>query len=79
MEYCQYYQAYVDRSKTWFFTATLRAHEHLAFDRTVDAQKGLFEFFVPINNESVFLKLMAIFQDLGIIKELNKLENRLKE
>lgn len=77
INYCLYYQANVLKEKTWLFTAMLRAHEHLAFDRTLDVTGGLFEFFVPVYNESAFLKLITTFIELGIVKNLVKLDNRL--
>lgn len=77
LQYCKYYQATVERSKTWFFTAALRACEHLAFDRTLDSVTGVFEFFVPDSNTKDFLNFMSEFETLGIIKDLKELENRL--
>ena len=43
--YSLYFQAQVNKKETWFLAATLRSFEHLAFDRTVDKQAGIFEFF----------------------------------
>jgi len=45
--YCSYYQAEVAKPTTWFLVSTLRANEHLCFDRTLDKEHGIFEFFVP--------------------------------
>ena len=78
MEYCRYYQAHVVKPKTWFFVATLRSFEHCCFDRTLDAEQGLFEFFVPIGMEELFLGIMQQFQDSGILSSLNRLPNRMK-
>lgn len=77
MSYCFYYTAYVTPAHCWFLAATLRSHEHLAFDRTLDVEKSIFEFFVPQINESYFLELMDYYQKAGIVKNLQKLPNRL--
>lgn len=75
--FCAYYQAKVDKPKTWFFVATLRSYEHLAFDRTIDVENGIFEFFVPIDLEEEFLKIMQYYQKINILYDLKKLPNRL--
>jgi hypothetical protein len=75
--YCSYYQAHVDRPKTLFLVAALRSFEHVAFDRTLNAQEGIFEFYVPQDMEPYFLKLIAHFEQVGIVKNLIKKENRL--
>ena len=62
MSYCSYYQANVRQEDTWFFVATLRAHDHLAFDRTHDKATGLFEIFVPEGCEPEFLRIMQYYQ-----------------
>jgi len=78
MDYCEYYQAQIDKSKTWFFTAILRSFEHVVFDRTLDKKKQLFEFFVPKDTEKTFLNLMHYFEKEGVVTHLQKMENRLK-
>lgn len=75
--YCVYYRARIDKSKTWFFVATLRSFEHLCFDRTIDVDQGMFEFFVPPDNEAFFVQLMHHFQNQCIAYDLEKVENRL--
>jgi hypothetical protein len=77
MKYCSYFQALVTKKDTWFFVATLRSYEHLAFDRTCDVATGCFEFFVPENNEELFLKLMKHYEQMGIVQNIQKLPNRL--
>jgi hypothetical protein len=77
MQYCSYYQAHVPREHCWFLTATIRSYEHMAFDRTLDKENSIFEFFVPQDMESLFLQVMARFEKEGIIKDLQKLPNRL--
>ena len=75
--YSLYYQAYVKKELCWFVTATLRSYEHLAFDRTLNPQDNLFEFFVPPSFESYFLELMNYYEKEGLIHDLKKLSNRL--
>jgi hypothetical protein len=74
-----YYQAHVDRSKVWFFVAILRSYEHVAFDRTLDTDESLFEFFIPEDCEALFLDLMRYFQNSSIVTDLIKLPNRLEK
>jgi hypothetical protein len=77
MKYCSYFQALVSKKDTWFFVATLRSYEHLAFDRTWDKETGCFEFFVPVEGEEQFVRLMRYYEQSGIIQNLQKLPNRL--
>lgn len=77
MTYCSYYQAKLDRPKSWFLVAVLRSFEHLAFDRTLNKEESLFEFFVPPTNEKYFLELMDYMKAQGVVVELNHLPNRL--
>ena len=77
IDYCSYYQAVVQREKAWFFAGVLRSFEHLVFERTLDKEKSIFEFFVPVDLESYFLDLMSYFQNEGIVRDLEKLPNRL--
>ena len=74
-----YYQAHVDPAHGWFFVGVLRSFEHMVFDRTLDVQTSLFEFFVPQDTEKYFLDLMDYFQQEQIISGLCKLPNRLVE
>lgn len=77
MQYCSYYQAHVPREHCWFLTATLRSYEHIAFDRTLDKEQSIFEFFVPETMEPLFLQVMDRFEKEGNIRDLKKLPNRL--
>lgn len=77
MQYCSYYQAHVPREHCWFLTATIRSYEHMAFDRTLDKENSIFEFFVPQDMEPLFLQVMARFEKEGIIQNLQNLPNRL--
>jgi len=75
--YSLYYQAEVERSKCWVVTATLRYHEHVAFDRAVDVAESVFEFFVSPDLEEEFLYVMATLEKAGIISHIKKLPNRM--
>ncbi len=77
MSYCLYYQAHVVRPDTWFLTATLRSFEHLSFDRCLQKEDGLFEFFVPATLEKYFLELMSYYQSVNVVTSFTKLPNRL--
>lgn len=79
MRLCSYYQAQVLREKTWFVVAVLRSYEHVAFDRTLDVQKSIFEFFVPEDQEILFLAIIQDFAQLGLVGQLIKLPNRFCE
>ena len=77
--YSSYYQANVKKELCWFITATLRSYEHLAFDRTLDPETSLFEFFVSPFSENFFLEIMSYYQEEGLITNLVKLPNRLAD
>ena len=79
MNHCHYYQAYVVPAQCWYLAAILRSHEHMAFDRTIDVQNSIFEFFVPELTNTSFVDLMGYFERQGIIKDFKKLPNRLAE
>ena len=79
MSYCVYYQAEVKKQDVWFFVATLRSFEHLAFDRTCDVTASVFEFFVPADLEDFFVALMRGYHAQGIVGKYQKLPNRLTE
>lgn len=75
--YCSYYQANVNKPDTGFLTATLRSFEHLCFDRSLNKDTFLFEFFVPAAQEYFFLEVMHFYEQKGVITNLQKLPNRL--
>lgn len=77
--YCSYYQAQVERELCWYVTAALRSYEHVSFDRTLDPATSLFEFFVPVATEKIFLAFMDHFQSEGLVRNLKKLPNRLED
>ncbi len=76
---CEYYQARVKKEDVWFLTAVLRGFEHLAFDRTIDTEQSIFEFFVPPALEETFLAIMDYFIKHAIVHDLQKLPNRLAD
>ena len=76
MAYCRYYQAYVKRNLCWFFVAALHSFEHMALDRTVDKEKSLFEFYVPVDCELEFINFMKLFEKKGIITCLVRCSNK---
>ena len=73
--YCNYYQARIKKEKVWQLTSVLRSLEHLVFDRTIDTQQSIFEFFVPQDVADDFLSVMRYFEDQGIVSELTMLPN----
>lgn len=76
MSYCIYYQARVNRNKTWFLVSTLRSFENLCFDRTLDKSESIFEFFVSPGMEGDFLRIMEFLKAEFIVFDLQKLPNR---
>jgi hypothetical protein len=73
-----YYQAHILREQTWFFTAALRSLEHMAFDRTIDKEQSLLEFFVPGAMHEQFVAFMADMQQRGLVLSIQQLPNRLQ-
>jgi hypothetical protein len=76
---CVYYQAKVRKEDVWFLVAALRSFEHVAFDRTIDKEQSIFEFFVPSAVEETFLAIMDYFSRRAIVHDLQKLPNRLAD
>ena len=79
MNYCSYFQAYIEKSFCWYVVAIIKSYEHLAFDRTLDTPTNLFEFYVPESREAEFLKIMNYFQAQHLVRDLKKLPNRLMQ
>lgn len=74
--YCAYYTGKIERSQVWVLVSALRGTEHICFDRTRDVQESIFEFFVPLEMEHVFLEVMSYLQRTGVVKSLEKSANR---
>ena len=79
MQYCLYYQAQVNRSRTWFVASIIRSFEHVCFDRTLDPERDLFEFFVPPLMEPYFLAIMKSLQERGCVSNVVALPNRMAQ
>lgn len=79
MRYSIYYQAHVQKELCWLVTASVRFCEHVAFDRTIDKQESLFEFFVSPDLEDVFLDVAKKLLDRGVLLDLKKLPNRFEQ
>ncbi len=58
-------------------TGILRSFEHLCFDRTIDKEHSVFEFYVPPSLEGSFEEIMRYFEKEGIVCDLQKMQNRL--
>lgn len=78
MKYSLYFQAYATKELCWMLSATLKYCEYVAFDRTLDKEKSIFEFFVTSDLEDVFLDIMRDLKKQGVIKSLQKMPNRLE-
>lgn len=77
--YCSYYQAHVVPKDCWFVTGILRSFEHLCFDRTIDKEHSVFEFYVPLDFVITFENVMKHFEQQGVVSNLKRLENRLRD
>ena len=75
-EYCLYYQAQVNIEKTWFVVGIFRNEDHIAFERTLDNDHSILEFFVPPDQESDFLKIIKALKNRGYLFSCEKLDNR---
>ena len=74
--YCKYYHGEILREKTWFVTGCLKSHDNLVFERAIDKDNNIFEFFVPPQLESEFLHVMSYLQKNGYVLSLEEKENR---
>lgn len=77
MNYSIYYQAHVQKELCWMVTATIRYCDHVAFDRTIDKEGSIFEFYVAPDLEDEFLSVAHRLLQKGIFLSLEKLPNRL--
>jgi len=75
--FSSYYQAYVKPQTCWFVVAALKSFDHLCFDRTIDVEKSIFEFFVSEQYEATFLEIMKWMEEGGYVGDIKKLPNRL--
>lgn len=77
MNYSIYYQAHVQKELCWMVTATIRFMDHVAFDRTIDKENSIFEFYVAPDLEDEFLQIANRLLKRKIFLTLQKLPNRL--
>ena len=75
-QYSLYFQANLLREKIWFVVGALKSQENLCFDRALDKQENLFEFFVPEARLTEFLQCMAYFEKQGYLFNLQQKPNR---
>lgn len=76
--YSLYYQATICIPQTWKLVAFIRAYDHAFFDRTLDSEKGIMEFFVPPLAEKAFCAMMDYLMAHGVIYSYTQLPNRLE-
>ena len=76
--YSLYFQATLLRDKIWFVVGALKSQENLCFDRALDKQKNLFEFFVPQARLAEFLACMKYFEVQGYLCNLEQKPNRVQ-
>jgi len=74
--YCSYYQAQIDKKNHLFVVGALKYFDHLCFDRTLDTKEGVFEFFVPEDQEDYFLTIIDRIKKMGMINHIKKMKNR---
>lgn len=74
-----YYQAHIDRQLCWFVLAALKSFEHLCFDRTLNAEENLIEFYVCPQANDVFLEIMDYFKKQNLVFNLRQLPNRITQ
>ena len=72
-----YYQATVIGPDATLLVAVLKTFDSLCFDRTLDREAGLFEFFVTPLETDRFLSVMHAFEQRGVVQDLRELPNRL--
>ncbi len=77
MNYSIYYQAHVQKELCWMVTATIRFMDHVSFDRTIDKENSIFEFYVAPDLEDEFLQVANRLLKRKIFLTLQKLPNRL--
>ncbi|MBD3231651.1 hypothetical protein GF322_03235 [Candidatus Dependentiae bacterium] len=74
---CEYYQVKTQKVKTWFVVGCFRNEDNLAFERTLDLQNSILEFFVPPNYNDQFLNIINWLINKKYILNIKKMENRL--
>jgi hypothetical protein len=64
---------------SYYFVAIIKSFDNMVFDRTIDVETSLFEFFVPASCEEEFLSVMDYFIKEGLVANLRKTESRLND
>lgn len=77
--YSHYYHAILNKENALYVVGTLKYFDHICFDRTLDRETLLYEFFVPQDTESDFLKIMDFFAQKGFVTYLQKKPNRIEQ
>ena len=73
---CLYFVGKVERSKVWVLVSAMRATEHVCFDRTLDVQNSIFEFFVPEAMLPIFLQVTDYLKKEHVLLSLEQALNR---
>lgn len=76
-QYCSYFLAQIEKREIVKLISVLKSFDHLCFDRCVDKEQNIFEFFVPASMEKLFTSLMELYQQKGVVKMLRQEKNRL--
>lgn len=77
MLYSIYYQAQVQKELSWMVTSTIRYCDHIAFDRTVDKEGSIFEFYVAPDFHDEFLLVAHKLLERKVFLTLQQMPNRL--
>ncbi len=76
--YCLYYHVRFIKKTTWFVVGVLRAEDNVVFERALDSDTEIFEFFIPPGRESEFLSFMDCLTRRGYVLSIEKKPNRLQ-
>lgn len=76
--YCSYYHVRFVKKFIWFVVGVLRAEDNVVFERALDSDPEIFEFFVPPGREPEFLSLMDCLSKKGYVLSLEARPNRFK-
>jgi hypothetical protein len=73
-----YYQATIIPNKIWLITSLLRNEDGWAFDRALEGNPSILEFFVSPSYEEEFSSFMNYCLEEGLITSFSKMDNRLE-
>lgn len=74
---CSYYLAKLVKKRIWFVTGNIHSMDNMVFERTVDKDEDILEFFVPSDQEKVFLEFMDSDPIKSCVVWIKKSRNRL--